>query len=200
VTALVKPTPTIFSGTRFRSLLEAEWAATLDGNGISWVYEPERITLPSGAQYVPDFFLPEISTWLEVKGPHNQRIAKTFELTAALEGLEFNPAQMVVVGRDFAADHAIAEGLLRPLDGVECLMPECRAFFWVHPDGSYRCRKCGAHDGDHLIHSVSLPPYRAPREECERCIREAHEKCVDRGLDVGDAFSRKCSCACWERS
>ncbi len=52
--------PTIYAGTNFRSRLEADWARTLDGLGIVWKYEPELITLPSGAQYLPDFWLPEI--------------------------------------------------------------------------------------------------------------------------------------------
>ena len=53
----------------FRSRLEADWANTLDQLRIRWSYEPELFTLPNGAQYLPDFYLPELSTWLEVKGP-----------------------------------------------------------------------------------------------------------------------------------
>ncbi|MBM9624786.1 hypothetical protein [Streptomyces zhihengii] len=72
--------PTLYGDTMFRSRLEADWAATLDGAGIQWLYEPETITLPSGAVYVPDFWLPELGTWIEVKGPGIPRVEKTAEL------------------------------------------------------------------------------------------------------------------------
>lgn len=72
--------PTVYRETQFRSLLEASWAATLDSLGIVWEYEPETFTLPSGAKYLPDFHLPEIGVWLEVKGPGIPRIEKAYEL------------------------------------------------------------------------------------------------------------------------
>jgi hypothetical protein len=75
--------PTDYAGTTFRSRLEADWAATLDGSGIRWQYEPELITLPSGTTYLPDFWLPEIGTWLEVKGPSTPRKEKATELGQA---------------------------------------------------------------------------------------------------------------------
>ena len=57
----------------FRSTLEADWAATLDSLSIGWQYEPEGVQLPSGELHRPDFYLPGIATWLEVKGPHGER-------------------------------------------------------------------------------------------------------------------------------
>ncbi|MEU8352521.1 hypothetical protein [Streptomyces sp. NPDC048845] len=64
--------PTRYGDTTFRSRLEADWAATLDSNNIVWEYEPETIT-------VPDFWLPELGTWIEVKGPGIPRAKKTKE-------------------------------------------------------------------------------------------------------------------------
>lgn len=72
--------PTPYDGTTFRSRLEADWARTLDINGITWEYEPETITLPSGVTYIPDFWLPTLGTWIEVKGPGIPRIEKAYEL------------------------------------------------------------------------------------------------------------------------
>ncbi|MET8978974.1 hypothetical protein ABZX85_25475 [Streptomyces sp. NPDC004539] len=43
--ASIDAVPTRYGDTTFRSRLEADWAATLDGNGIRWEYEPETITL-----------------------------------------------------------------------------------------------------------------------------------------------------------
>ncbi|MFJ9012290.1 hypothetical protein [Streptomyces canus] len=80
----VEALPTVYRGTTFRSALEASWAATLDTLGVTWEYEPETITLPSGARYIPDFRLPEIGAWLEVKGPGVPRVEKAFEFGESL--------------------------------------------------------------------------------------------------------------------
>lgn len=77
--------PMTYAGVDFRSTLEADWAAFLDTLAIAWQYEPEAVRLPTGEIYRPDFYLPECTTWLEVKGPHNDRIEKTYELGAAAE-------------------------------------------------------------------------------------------------------------------
>jgi hypothetical protein len=76
----IEALPTVYRDTQFRSLLEACWAATLDSLRIAWEYEPETFKLPSGARYLPDFHLPEIGVWLEVKGPGVPRVEKAYEL------------------------------------------------------------------------------------------------------------------------
>jgi hypothetical protein len=81
---MITPIPVTYSGIRFRSTLEADWAATLDSLGIEWQYEPEGVQLPSGSMYRPDFYLPRIATWLEVKGPAGDRLGKTRELAEAV--------------------------------------------------------------------------------------------------------------------
>jgi hypothetical protein len=80
----IEALPTVYRGTTFRSALEASWAATLDSLAITWEYEPEMITLPSGARYLPDFRLPEIGTWLEVKGTGVPRVEKAIEFGETL--------------------------------------------------------------------------------------------------------------------
>lgn len=81
----IRAVPQTYRGVRFRSTLEADWAATLDSLDIAWEYEPEAVQLPSGEFYRPDFYLPECTTWLEVKGPHDERIDKVRELGAVAE-------------------------------------------------------------------------------------------------------------------
>ncbi|MCX5138352.1 hypothetical protein [Streptomyces sp. NBC_00338] len=80
----VEALPTWYGGTTFRSALEASWAATLDTLRIVWEYEPETVTLPSGATYIPDFKLPEIGAWLEVKGTGVPRVEKAVEFGKTL--------------------------------------------------------------------------------------------------------------------
>lgn len=54
----VKPIETHYRGFRFRSRLEARWAVFFDHIGLVWEYEKEGYKLPSGRQYLPDFFFP----------------------------------------------------------------------------------------------------------------------------------------------
>jgi hypothetical protein len=80
----VEALPTWYADTTFRSALEASWAATLDTLNIRWEYEPETVTLPSGAAYIPDFRLPDIGAWLEVKGTGVPRVEKAIEFGKSL--------------------------------------------------------------------------------------------------------------------
>lgn len=57
---------TAYRGCNFRSRLEARWAVAFDRAGIEWEYELEGFDLPSGC-YLPDFWLPQVGTWAEVK-------------------------------------------------------------------------------------------------------------------------------------
>ena len=59
--------PTRYAGCHFRSRLEARWAVFFDTIGIAWQYEPQGYEL-HGRKYLPDFWLPQIETWYEVKG------------------------------------------------------------------------------------------------------------------------------------
>lgn len=68
--------PKLYSGVRFRSTLEADWASNLDRLGMRWQYEPEGVVLSNGQFYRPDLYLPLLSTNVEVKGPHDERIHK----------------------------------------------------------------------------------------------------------------------------
>lgn len=102
----IEALPTIYRGTRFRSLLEASWAATLDSLGIAWEYESQTFDLPSGAKYLPDFHLTEIGAWLEVKGPGIPRIEKAYELGEMLAcdcpelscSCEWPGGELVIIG------------------------------------------------------------------------------------------------------
>lgn len=58
---------TEYNGYRFRSRAEARWAVFFDGAGIAYRYEPEGYDL-DGEWYLPDFWLPGLNVWMEVKG------------------------------------------------------------------------------------------------------------------------------------
>ncbi|RPH48378.1 MAG: hypothetical protein EHM85_00310 [Desulfobacteraceae bacterium] len=61
-----EPIETYYRGYRFRSRLEARWAVFFEHMGITFQYEPEGYKLPSG-WYLPDFWLPQVKMWAEVK-------------------------------------------------------------------------------------------------------------------------------------
>jgi len=63
----MKPIQTIYKGYKFRSRLEARYAVWFDSLGQPWEYEKEGYELKGGF-YLPDFWLPELGVWLEVKG------------------------------------------------------------------------------------------------------------------------------------
>jgi hypothetical protein len=71
----IKPIETQYAGCRFRSRLEARWAVFFDHLGIRWEYEPQGFELPSGARYLPDFHLPDLDLWVEVKGSEEAFLA-----------------------------------------------------------------------------------------------------------------------------
>lgn len=64
----IKAIETKYKGYRFRSRLEARWAVFFDALGIEWEYEKEGYQLNTGERYLPDFYLPDTKTWVEVKG------------------------------------------------------------------------------------------------------------------------------------
>lgn len=167
VTASVRSIATTYAGVRFVSTLEADWAKNLDALAIAWSYEPEGVKLPDGQNYRCDFWLPHITTWLEVKGPHNQRIDKPARLAAALlhapgcaRGLPQQrlerpdavcacgygpgmPYQQVLVGRP--ATHGRLTWETAGHDGSVLVLTSCRTcgqYSWLTLAGPLVCRRC----------------------------------------------------------
>lgn len=66
---MIKAKPTKYCGVQFRSRTEAKYCMLFNMFDIAWTYEPRRFPLPSGS-YLPDFYLPAWSTWIEIKGPY----------------------------------------------------------------------------------------------------------------------------------
>lgn len=64
---MLKAIETKYKGYRFRSRLEARWAVFFDTLGITWEYEKEGYNLGAVGWYLPDFWLPQVSMWAEVK-------------------------------------------------------------------------------------------------------------------------------------
>ena len=63
----IKPIETFYNNYRFRSRLEARHALCYDLLGIRYEYEPEGLVLSDGSFYLPDFYLPDLHCYVEIK-------------------------------------------------------------------------------------------------------------------------------------
>lgn len=64
---------TYYSGHHFRSRLEARWAHVFNDLGLRWEYEPQGYRVGEDRRpYLPDFLLPDIGWWVEVKGSQDR--------------------------------------------------------------------------------------------------------------------------------
>lgn len=134
--------PTTYRGTRFRSTLEADWAATFDHLGWYWEYEPVALDLGAGMLYLPDFRLPGQRAWVEVKGPHDEGLDKTRQvlrtITAGHRGdlvLVARPAGPGNVASWHSADGDHSVGITRCGTCNQWCFNQPRADQW-------RCRHC----------------------------------------------------------
>lgn len=80
----LQPIETRYKGFRFRSRAEARWAVFFDAANVRFVYEPEAYALGDGLIYLPDFYLPNLGVWFEVKGPADADLTKPWKLQERL--------------------------------------------------------------------------------------------------------------------
>lgn len=171
----VRATPTWYRGTRFRSTLEADWAATFDEFGWYWEYEPVAVQLADGTNYRPDFYLKSQSVWCEVKGPHNERLDKAEALQDALtyDAWEWGSGLVVILRPPGPGEKAQWEGALRTQDIVIVRCPECEHYGFMDYAGTWSCRrhmrnrkepnKFWLAEGGGLWYPGELPFTRTPR-------------------------------------
>lgn len=157
----IKAKKCYYADTWFRSNLEGRCAESFDRLGIEWEYEPivARGEWYEGGQYTPDFYLPELKTYVEAAGVWNGRHA-----TNALEFM--NRLKLTPTGDwDEQPGYAIIDGggyfgSVKP-DGsvsrnvVLTKCTECGKWSlhanWV----SFECPLCHAYDGDHLVDGMT---------------------------------------------
>lgn len=87
------PIETEYRGDPFRSRTEARFAVCFYTLGIRYIYELEGFEFAGGIMYLPDFYLPDLDLWLEVKGtqPTPMEFVKATLLAQA------HPKTMVVI-------------------------------------------------------------------------------------------------------
>lgn len=74
----------------FRSTWERELAELLTSLGITYKFEPTRYFYKSHKDsYLPDFYLPEYNTYIEVKGYYDKRSQKRCNLFRKYQGNQY---------------------------------------------------------------------------------------------------------------
>jgi len=144
---MIKAIPTKYNGIHFKSKMEAKWAEWLDEKNIIWSYEPEGYNI-NGTWYLPDFYLPEIDTIIEVKGAM-QGISKIYKLMKTLtkKGQSYFPEQniMILLAGPVPYLYNITEEYSCGFYNIRC--SKCGGSSIVTQLGDYSCRSCGYHDG-----------------------------------------------------
>ena len=105
---MIKSIETYYKGYLCRSRTEARWMVAFDKVDIKYEYEPEGFDLGKAGKYLPDFYLPQVDMYAEVKGrPFNIK-----ELKKA-KALALESKKVVLL-----------------LDG----QPARKAYWGIHPD------------------------------------------------------------------
>lgn len=81
--------PTMYKNILMDSQTEALLAERLDGLSIEWEYHPCQLKLKCGKCYTPDFYLPNLDKYVEVKGflkkgASQQNLWKAYEVGAVV--------------------------------------------------------------------------------------------------------------------
>lgn len=126
----MKSIPTEFNGITFRSRTEARWAIFMRNLGVKYDYEAEGYDL-DGLHYLPDFWLPDLKAFLEIKpeAPNNQEMERALRLANYTKRKIF-----IQSGSPRLPDLADAS------DSMRCIFPgesEDVPYWWCE------CLKCG---------------------------------------------------------
>ena len=65
---MIKSIETYYKGYLCRTRTEARWMVAFDKVDIKYEYEPEGFDLGKAGKYLPDFYLPQVDMYAEVKG------------------------------------------------------------------------------------------------------------------------------------
>lgn len=180
---VIRAIPTTYAKVKFRSKLESEWAKWLDQYGIKWSYETQGFDLGDGTWYLPDFYLPEINTIIEVKGII-EHIDKPYKLMKKLiqENIIYYEQQQkehlddILMNEYFEKEKKTYNpdiGIMLLLGGpVSCfyniddwysdgiythLCQKCGKRSFITSLGNYSCRACGDHSNGGHINGERLP-------------------------------------------
>lgn len=163
----MKAIPTEYDGVRFRSRLEARHAMFFDAHKIGWEYEVEGLDL-GGRWYLPDFWLPDSRTYLEVKGPLKERtdLVKLAQDRIDAETGGFAELDHVLfVVSDETGRMTVGNQPNEPVYWSKCR--ECLCWYPMVLCAGWTCRACGFYSGDHT-YTESVERARLPQMQWQR--------------------------------
>ena len=170
----LKTLPCKYKEIEYRSKTEARVAEEIfDRHQIKFLYETETYNF-DGELYSPDFYLPEIKTFIEVKGATDSNLSKPQKLLKTLRdqweknyidsggfkennnGLiswEWNqPFMVIAIFSDGTFKSVDEEGKKSMVFFTLC--EKCNSWQFMHVSAYYECRKCGNHDEHHQSHYI----------------------------------------------
>ena len=125
----------------------AEW---LDQYNIKWTYEIQGFDLEDGTWYLPDFYLPELDTLIEVKGAI-EHIDKPYKLVQFLkQDTQHWPDDgiMFLLGGPVGVFYNIEQCYGLGLRIIKC--GKCDKVSIVTEMEGWYCRSCGEHVTDKI--------------------------------------------------
>jgi len=156
---MIKAIETEYAGVLFRSKLEAMHAKFFDMNNISWIYEPVLISNEYG-DYLPDFYLPDMDIYFEVKGNSIPGREKAFHVLAREHFKEEKHSIVHAVsnGREIDItyfgerpnfkDDIDGNRTMYDDKGIFSRCNKCDKVFLRNENGYWHCGICGHYDGD----------------------------------------------------
>lgn len=138
----LKAIPTRYAGHFFRSRGEARFAVFLDSLGVKWEFEVEGYRLPVVGNYLPDFWLPDMKAWVEIKGTDPSAVERRKARSLAEES--DSPVYVFFGGM---GDPSFQRDPLRAIDGARALgygVPWLDTKEDGVPCAWVECPRCGA--------------------------------------------------------
>ncbi len=165
----IKPIETRYGGYRFRSRLEARWAVFFDTLGITYDYEPEGYDLGELGYYLPDFWLPQVRMWAEVKsGPFTPEEEEKCEALAKGTGYVCLMLDGVPAERNYWA-YEFGYGAEREPEMMDYVLSEGHEY-WKTEGRFYTCTG----EGEREIVDLSREGYSCPGVAAARRARFEH--------------------------
>jgi hypothetical protein len=167
----LKAIETVYNGYRFRSRLEARWAVFFDALGLAYRYEDQGYDI-GGKWYLPDFWIPALRGWVEIKGQAPTKAEGDLAYELAQGGFLSNlGGQSVYIlfgsiqpppyeehgGYVYAwSETDSSAGLSWDNYQWWCQCPQCGAIGLTY-EGRVSRLACGCVQDDHIHHTESSP-------------------------------------------
>lgn len=149
--------PCEYHDTKFKSELEANFALFLDALALKWEYEKYYFKMETGEGYIPDFYIPKLKLWIEVRGYHEVvSWSKAMRFADMIKANQVDGDYLLITDTEasfYENDNLFGTGYAGKVEVNNC--PRCNSYVFFGAEGSYKCRSCGFWDGDTLGHGSS---------------------------------------------